>query len=113
MEENVWTSPIVKEYMEAYVIVSLYVDERKELSESEKFRYLRPNGSIKNINTVGDKWATLQTVNFNNNSQPYYVLLNTNMELLNSPIAYTPEDTDYSNWLKTGIENFEKFFPNK
>ena len=113
MEENVWTSPIVKEYMEAYVIISLYVDERKELGESDKFKYLKANGSIKNIKTVGDKWATLQTVNFNNNSQPYYVLLNTNMELLNSPIAYTPEDTDYSNWLKTGIENFEKFFPNK
>lgn len=113
MEENVWTSPLVKEYMDAYVIVSLYVDERKELSDTEKFKFLKPNGNIKNINTVGDKWATLQTVNFNNNSQPFYVLLNTNMELLNHPIAYTPEDTDYSNWLKTGIENFEKFFPNK
>ncbi len=93
--------------------ISLYVDDRKELETVDKFKFLKPNGGIKNINTIGDKWATLQTLNFNNNSQPYYVLINSNMELLNHPIAYTPDADEYSEWLKVGIENFEKSFPNK
>ncbi|RZV60128.1 MAG: DUF255 domain-containing protein, partial [Flavobacteriaceae bacterium] len=112
MEEHVWSNGRVFEQLnEDYILISLYVDDRKELSEEERFKYLKPNGSIKTIKTIGDKWATLQTLNFNNNSQPFYVLLNSDMELLNHPIAYTPDADEYSDWLKTGIENFEKFFP--
>ncbi len=113
MEEHVWSKgKVFNQLNEDYVLISLYVDDRRELADSEKFKYLKPNGSIKNIRTIGDKWATLQTLNFNNNSQPYYVLLNNDMELLNHPIAYTPDADEYADWLKVGIENFEKFFPN-
>ncbi len=114
MEEHVWSQGKVFDQLNNdYIIISLYVDDRKELAENDKFKFLKPNGSIKSIKTIGDKWATLQTLNFNNNSQPYYVLLNSNMELLNHPIAYTPDADEYADWLKVGIENFEKFFPNK
>lgn len=114
MEEHVWSkSSVFDRLNDDYVLISLYVDDRRELKALEKFKFLKPNGSIKNINTIGDKWATLQTLNFNNNSQPYYVLINNNMELLNHPIAYTPDADEYSEWLKVGIENFEKSFPNK
>ena len=114
MEEHVWSkNKVFNQLNEDYILISLYVDDRKKLKNSDKFKFMKPNGSIKNIETIGDKWATLQTLNFNNNSQPYYVLMNSNMELLNHPIAYTPDADEYSDWLKTGIENFEKFFPNK
>ena len=42
---------------------------------------------IKKIRTIGDKWATFQTLNFENNSQPFYVLLDTDMNLLNKMIC--------------------------
>lgn len=114
MEENVWSkSSVFNQLNEDYVLISLYVDDRKKLEPLQQFNYLRANGSIKKIKTIGDKWSTLQTINFNDNSQPFYVLLNSDMELLNHPIGYTPDSDEYAEWLETGIENYEKFFPTK
>ncbi|MBL86071.1 MAG: hypothetical protein CMO82_05355 [Winogradskyella sp.] len=109
MEEQVWsTSEVYDILMEDYVIISLYVDDKKTLPEDEQFQYLRSNGTVKDIETVGDKWQTLQTINFKNNSQPYYALLDHNFELLNSTKAYEPDADAYYDWLKTGLENFKK-----
>lgn len=109
MEEQVWSKPKVYDMLnEKYVIISLYVDDRKELPEDEKFEYLRPSGNVKKIRTIGDKWATLQTVNFKNNSQPFYVLLDHDMNLLNHTTAYTPNVDEYYDWLQKGVENFNK-----
>ena len=76
--------------------------------ENKKFEYLKPNGSIKKIKTIVDKWATLQTINFQNNSQPFYVLLSHDMQLLNHTTAYTPNVDDYYNWLIKGLESFKE-----
>ncbi|MEF3080025.1 protein-disulfide reductase DsbD family protein [Winogradskyella poriferorum] len=109
MEEQVWTEDNVNEILvNDYVIISLYVDDRKELPKEEQFQYLRTNGTVKDIETIGDKWGTLQTINFRNNSQPYYVLLDHDMNLLNHPRGNTPNKKEYYDWLKTGLENFKK-----
>lgn len=109
MEEQVWsTSEVYDILSEDYVIISLYIDDKRELSEHKKFQYLRANGTVKDIETIGDKWGTLQTINFQNNSQPYYVLLNHDLELLNVTNAYEPNEDAYFEWLKTGLENFNK-----
>ena len=109
MEEQVWSrEDIFKIINEEYILISLYVDDRKELPEEDKFNYLKPSGGVKKIKTIGDKWATFQTVNFKNNSQPFYVLLDENFNLLNKPTAYTPNSDEYFNWLKEGIKNFKK-----
>jgi thiol:disulfide interchange protein DsbD len=109
MEEQVWSQDKIYEVLKNdFVIISLYVDDRKELEKNEQFQFLKQNGSIKKIKTIGDKWATLQTLNFENNSQPFYVLLNHDMELLNYTAAYTPDEDDYFDWLKLGLENFKK-----
>ena len=108
MEEQVWSKDKVYGMLnEEFVIISLYVDDKRDLPANEQFKYLKANGSIKNIRTIGDKWATLQTLNFQNNSQPYYVLLNHDMELLNYPAAYVPDDDEYYDWLNVGLENFK------
>ena len=108
MEEQVWTDPQVEEILRNdYIIISLYVDDREELPKDEQFQYLKPSGNIKNIKTIGDKYATLQTINFQDNSQPYYVLISHEMEMLNRTIAYT-NSTNYYNWLKVGLDNFKK-----
>lgn len=106
MEEQVWSDESVfKALSEEYVLISLYVDDREELEEEEKFNYQKSNGSIKAIRTIGDKWATFQTVNFQNNSQPYYVLMDSNLNLLNKPIGYTPDADEYQAWLQEGVRN--------
>ena len=109
MEEQVWSVPEVYESIkDDYILISLYVDDRQNLPENEQFNFKRENGSVKKIRTIGDKWATFQTLNFKNNSQPFYVLLNSDLELLNSPVAYEPNAKAYFNWLQKGLQNFKK-----
>ncbi|MEL6811172.1 MAG: cytochrome c biogenesis protein CcdA [Bacteroidota bacterium] len=108
MEEQVWSEPeIFKVISEEYVLISLYVDDRKELEPDAQFNYLKPSGGVKKIKTIGDKWATFQTVNFQNNSQPYYVLMDSEYNLLNKPIGYTPDSDEYLQWLQEGLKNFK------
>ena len=109
MEEQVWSKSKVYDMLsENYIIISLYVDDRKELPEDQQFEYLKPSGNVKKIKTIGDKWATLQTINFKNNSQPFYVLLDHDMKMLNKTTAYTPNVDEYFEWLQKGVENFKK-----
>jgi len=107
VEENVWSNPaIYKLLKEDYILISLYVDDRKELPETAQFNFKRANGQLKEITTVGDKWATFQTVNFKTASQPYYVQLTSELQILNRAEQYTDIDT-YLAWLQEGIINFK------
>ena len=106
MEEQVWSEEeIFKIINEDVVLISLYVDDRKDLSEDAKFNYLKQDGNVKKIKTIGDKWATFQTVNFGNNSQPYYILMDSDFNLLNTPVGYTPDADAYLAWLQAGLKN--------
>ncbi|MGB5434585.1 MAG: cytochrome c biogenesis protein CcdA [Maribacter sp.] len=108
MEENVWSDldvyPLLKE---EYVLISLYIDDRKELPLEEQFDYKFDSGRVKTIKTIGEKWGTFQTINFNSASQPYYVLLSPNLEVLNSAIQSADSDT-YRDWLLKGLENYKE-----
>jgi len=110
MEEQVWSTPSVKAILDnEVVLISLYVDDRDKLPNEEQFVYKYPNSTkSKKIKTIGDKWAAFQTINFKNNSQPYYVLLDADYNLLQNPIGYTPNEETYFNWLQSGIDNFKK-----
>ena len=108
MEEQVWSTPEVFELIsQDYVLVSLYVDDRKALDPEQQFSYAQPNGRIKQLKTVGDKWATFQTINFKNNSQPYYILIDQDLNLLNKPVGYTPDVDEYAQWLSEGLKQFQ------
>lgn len=107
MEEQVWSVPeVFKIIQDDYILISLYVDDKVKLSEDERFNFERKNGSVKKIRTIGDKWATFQTLNFRNNSQPYYVLLSDDLDVLNETIAYEPSYRAYLSWLETGLKNY-------
>ncbi|MEO5997159.1 MAG: cytochrome c biogenesis protein CcdA [Chitinophagaceae bacterium] len=109
MEENVWPDPSIKELIEKnFILVSLYVDDREMLPETERFLYTSSDGSKKKIATIGDKYATFQDVNFRVQSQPYYVIVNGNEKLLTNPVAYTPVKKDYENWLRCGLKAFKE-----
>ena len=107
MEENVWSQEEVYSMLKnEFVIISLYIDDRTELLETDQFDFQYPNGRIKTINTIGEKWATFQSLNFESASQPFYVLMSPDNVLLNQPIQYTDKVT-YNNWLKQGLQKFK------
>ena len=104
MEENVWSKPKIFELLDNnYVIISLYVDDRTELSDNEKFKYINKSGRIQYINNIGRRWSIFQQINFNNASQPYYVAMLPSGKILSEPIQFT-SDKKFQNWLETSIE---------
>lgn len=104
MEENVWSDPKVYQVIkDNYVLISLYVDDRKALSEEEQFKIKLNENHLKSIETVGDKWSTFQYLNFQTASQPYYVTMNTDLELLNEAKQYSSTE-EYYDWLTTSLE---------
>ncbi|RYY71904.1 MAG: thioredoxin family protein [Chitinophagaceae bacterium] len=108
MEENVWTQPdVYKLLQDKFIIVSLYVDDKKKLPAGEQFTYTTRDGLTKEISSIGDKWATFQTENFKNNSQPWYAVMNTKEQLMTNPVGYVPDARDYLKWLQAGLAAFE------
>lgn len=108
MEEKVWSRPEVYKLMkEKFIVISLYVDDKKKLSAAEQFTYTTKEGVQKEINTVGDKWATFETENFSNNAQPLYAILNNEEILLTNPVGYTPSAGEYLQWLQCGVDTFK------
>lgn len=107
VEENTWSVPKVYDLINnEFILISLYVDDRSALSRDEIIVLRDKNGNEKILNKVGEKWSAFQTVNFKNNSQPYYVLLSPNLDLLNKPLQYTDTDT-YFSWLDEGLKNYK------
>ena len=107
VEENTWSVPKVYDLINnEFILISLYVDDRSALSRDEIIVLRDKNGNEKILNKVGEKWSAFQTVNFKNNSQPYYVLLSPNLDLLNKPLQYTDTDT-YFSWLNEGLKNYK------
>lgn len=103
VEENVWSQKDIYQILNnELVLISLYVDDRKELEEDSQFNFQFPDGRIQEINTIGEQWAAFQSLNFNSASQPFYVLMKADGTLLNSPIQYTDAITYYQ-WLRSGI----------
>lgn len=109
MEEKVWSRPEVYKLMkEKFIVISLYVDDKKKLPAEARFVYKTKEGVEKEINTVGDKWATFETENFSNNAQPLYAILNNDEVLLTYPVGYTPSASEYLEWLQCGVDTFNK-----
>ncbi len=109
MEEKVWTDPDVSEMMRnQFIVVSLYVDERKKLPASQQMEYTTKTGDKKRIVTVGDKWATFQAENFNAVAQPQYAILNTEEKALTKTKSYTPDAEEFLEWLQCGLDAFGK-----
>jgi thiol:disulfide interchange protein DsbD len=105
MEEHVWPEQGVKELIENdYVLVSLYVDDKRELPKEEQHEYITCTGKQKLIVTKGNKWSTVQLETFVISSQPYYALLSPEGKLLTDPVGYTPDVPEYKAFLERGLE---------
>ncbi|TXF89524.1 DUF255 domain-containing protein [Neolewinella aurantiaca] len=116
MEEHVWTEQKIKRYLtDEYVIISLYVDERKPLPEEQHIEVDRMDGSGRKrlINTVGKKWQYLQQSVYSKLSQPYYVLVDPDGTTLNPPVAYTADVDTYEDFLECGLATYRKLESSK
>ena len=104
MEENVWTDPAVMSFIQNnFILVSLYVDDKALLPVDKRFTYTTKAGDKKEITSIGDLWATFQAENFNQSSQPLYVVMSPDQKLLSNPVGYTPDAKEYLNWLQCSI----------
>lgn len=108
MEEFVWSQDDVLPILQNDVIIaSVYVDDKEELPENEQIKIDMGEGQMKKVKTIGDKWSLFQQVNFNNNSQPHYVLVTPDQKVINSPVSgYMPKE-DFKKFLKCGIDYFK------
>jgi thiol:disulfide interchange protein DsbD len=106
MEEHVWPDKTIDSYLRnEYVLISLYVDDKKELPQDQQLDVNRINGGIRTLENYGHKWANFQTQFFQTNSQPYYVLLSPDgKQILNQAVGYTPDENDYAQFLECGLE---------
>ena len=111
MEQQVWSDPEIKRKLsEDVVLVSLYVDLRVDLPESEQVTVDLGDGRSKKLRTVGDKWAAMQEIKYKINAQPYYVLLDHDGNMLIEAANYQDygEISLFDDWLDRGLEKFKK-----
>ena len=102
-EEHIWIADKVRDNIqENYVLISLYVDDRKEL---ENILFSEPRQT--KLRRVGDMWADFQIVNFEQNSQPLYVMMSPDEKVLAAPRGYKEGIEDYADFLDCGLNTFK------
>lgn len=108
MEEFVWSEgDILPILQNDVVLASLYVDDKEELPEDQKTKIDLGDGQVKKVKTIGDRWSLFQQVNFNNNSQPHYVLLTPDGKVINTPVSgYMPKE-DFKKFLECGVSYYK------
>ena len=106
MEANVWADPrVLKILRTKYIVVALYVDDKKELPKEEWYTSSFDN-EIKN--TIGKKNADFQISKFQINAQPYYVLMNLNGDAIVKPRGYNLNVEEFIAYLEKGVAEFYK-----
>lgn len=115
MEDDVWVEKEVKDILNnKYIVISLYVDEKTPLPEDQQDIIKVPTSDggtkLKTIKNIGQKWSTLETLTFGNNTQPLYVLLSPDERLLGNPIGYSygRDVNKFVEYLNCGIQAFKE-----
>lgn len=104
MESKVLSNDSVAEILrEKYIVVSLYVDDRKPLAEPYE---VEVDGSKMYIETVGDQWMYLQNNKFGSSAQPFYVLVDGNGNPLTGHHAHDTDVSKFVQFLEEGETEF-------
>jgi thiol:disulfide interchange protein DsbD len=100
-EEHIWIDDRVRNILtNELVLISLYVDDDKKLDE-----VLLAKQSQKKLRNVGNQWADFQIVNFEQNSQPLYVVMTNEEQVLASPRGYEKSVAEYYAFLNCALGN--------
>ncbi len=106
MEGTVWTDKTVLPLIrDKYVLIQLYVDDKKELPVGEQYT---STFSGRKVSTIGAMNSDIQASRFNSNSQPFYVLLDpATEEALVAPQGALYDVAAFANFLSSGLEKFQ------
>lgn len=100
-EEHIWVDDRIRNILnDSLVLISLYVDDDKKLSSV----YISEHGG-KKLRNVGNKWADFQIVNFEQNSQPLYVMASNDQKVITSPRPFAEGVESYLDFLKCSLQN--------
>lgn len=106
MEARVWSDPrILKRLKEDFVLVALYVDDRTELPESDWYTS-EYDGKVKK--TIGRQNADYQIKTYNNNAQPFYIILNNDEQVIVNPRAYDLSIEGFATFLDDAKGKFKE-----
>jgi len=86
-----------------FVLIKLMVDDKTDLATPVT---VNENGKNVRLVTVGDKWSYLQRSKFAANSQPYYVMLDNDGNVIEQPYYYDENVEKFGEWLGRGIKNY-------
>ncbi len=105
IESRVWPDQRVRDYLNnKYVLVSLYVDDKTQLPEKDWY-ISSYDSKIKK--TIGKQNADFQITRFNNNAQPFYVVIDPFSEkIVYRPWGYELNVESYITHLENGINKF-------
>lgn len=103
-EEHIWVKEEVRRKIsEDFVLVSLYVDDKEPLDST-----IYSAVQNKKMRTVGFFWSDFQIANFKQNSQPLYVLMTPDQQVLTAPRGYDPDAEAYDAFLECGLNAFKE-----
>ncbi|MDX1476477.1 MAG: protein-disulfide reductase DsbD family protein [Saprospiraceae bacterium] len=103
-EEHIWVKDQVWNRLKNdFVMISLYVDDRKPLEEE-----IYSKTQNKKLRNVGNMWADFQIANFEQNSQPLYVILSPDQQVLATPRGYREGVEEYAEFLECGLSTFRQ-----
>ncbi len=103
-EEFIWVDHNVKTKLsDDFVLISLYVDDRKKLEEKQVSLRKNPQGDNVKLRNVGNRWADFQIVNFEQNSQPLYVMMTNDEKVVSNPRGYHEGISGYIDYLDCGL----------
>jgi thiol:disulfide interchange protein DsbD len=108
MENTVWSDERILTILKnEVVLISLYVDDKRELPKNEQ-TVSKSSGAT--IETIGDKWTDFMISTYKTNTQPLYVLTDLEGASLNTsqPTISFVGISEYEAWLKKGISKFTK-----
>ncbi len=108
-EEHIWVEDNIRNKInDDFVLVSLYVDDKMPLDTPYLVSPLQDNKKMKK---VGDIWADFQIANFQQNSQPLYVIISPDEKVLTAPRGYNPDVDGYEAFLNCGLNAFKEMNP--
>lgn len=103
MENQVWTDPeVLQRLKEEYVVISLYTDDKTKLAGEEWIT--TEEGDV--LKTIGEQNVYFELQKFNTFATPWYVLLDSEGNLLNEPIGKNLNIPAYLSFLDEGLEEF-------
>lgn len=107
-EDYVWPdSEVTKLLNNEVVLVSLYVDDKRDLDPKE-YMTVHWYGKERQITDIGDKFKYMEEKVYGQSTQPLYVLVDGNEKVLAPIRGYNPSIPEYVTWLQKGIDNYKK-----